>query len=76
MEIVYVYQRKRKEFGRQPVLRDRLATDLSTNILPDPSYTKNYVERNPISVEVQCVPEKSEHEVRLCSCYLFMRYKK
>ena len=63
MEIVYVYQRKRKEFGKQTHFRDRPAVDLTTNLPPDPSYSRNYVERNTGSVEVQCVPEKSEHEV-------------
>ncbi|KAJ1536017.1 Dynein intermediate chain 2, axonemal, partial [Nowakowskiella sp. JEL0078] len=63
MEIVYVYQRKRKEFGKQPVFLDTLAVNLSSDIPSDPSYARNYVERNPCSVEIQSVAEKSEHEV-------------
>ncbi|KAJ3031120.1 Dynein intermediate chain 2, axonemal, partial [Rhizophlyctis rosea] len=62
MEIVYVYQRKRKEFGRQPNFRDRGA-ETSLSIHPDPQYARNYIERNPCTSEVQSVPERSEHEV-------------
>ncbi|TPX36934.1 hypothetical protein SmJEL517_g00917 [Synchytrium microbalum] len=62
MEVVYVYQRKRKEFGRQTQFRDILATELSVHILPDPSQEKNYLVRNPCAAEVQCAPDKSEHE--------------
>ena len=52
MEIVYVYQKKRKEFGRQANFHDRLA-ELVLSIPPDPSYAKNYIERNPTHVETQ-----------------------
>ncbi|KAH6583073.1 hypothetical protein BASA61_008197 [Batrachochytrium salamandrivorans] len=62
MEIVFVYQRKRKEFGRQTLFTERPA-ELTVNIPPEPTYIKNYVERNPCHAEVQCAPEKSEHEV-------------
>ncbi|KAL2916816.1 hypothetical protein HK105_203595 [Polyrhizophydium stewartii] len=62
MEIVYVYQRKRKDFGRQPLFSEKPA-ELSVSVPPDPSYMKNYAERNPCQAEVQCAPEKSEHEV-------------
>ncbi|TPX42236.1 hypothetical protein SeMB42_g02765 [Synchytrium endobioticum] len=63
MDIVLVYQRKRKDFGRQPQFRDILATELSVHIPPDPTLDKNYIVRNPTSTEVQCAPDKSEHEV-------------
>ena len=62
MEIVFVYQKKRKEFGRNPNFGDR-AAELSINIAPDASYTKNYVERNPCFAEIQTAADKSEHEV-------------
>jgi hypothetical protein len=62
MEIVYVYQKKRKEFGKQSLLSDR-AAEIALSIAPDPSYIKNYVERNPTHTEAQCCPDKSEHEV-------------
>jgi dynein intermediate chain 2 len=62
MEIVYVYQRKRKEFGKQTNFRERLA-ETSLNLAPDPLYMRNYVERTNCQVEIQSVPEKAEHEV-------------
>ncbi|KAI9223721.1 WD40-repeat-containing domain protein [Blastocladiella britannica] len=63
MEIVYVYQKKRREFGRQPLLADR-APDLAVHIPSDPSYGEaNYVERNPITVELMATNDMSEHEV-------------
>jgi dynein intermediate chain 2 len=62
MEIVYVYQKKRKDFGKQPLFADRLA-EITTAIAPDPAYIKNFTERNPSHSEVQCCPDKSEHEV-------------
>ncbi len=60
--MVYVYQRKRKDFGKQPLFSDR-AAELTVSIPPEPSYMKNYVERNPCHFEVQASAEKSEHEV-------------
>ena len=62
MEIVYVYQKKRSEFGKQALLSDRPA-EVSLTISPDPAYMKNYVERNPTHTEIQATPDKSEHEV-------------
>ncbi|KAI8587487.1 Dynein intermediate chain 2, axonemal [Geranomyces variabilis] len=72
MEVVYVYQKKRKEFGRQPTFGDRPAT-LGLDISPDPTQMRNYVERNPCSIEIQSVPEKSEHEVNTESFVLSNR---
>ncbi|KAI9187997.1 hypothetical protein H9P43_002388 [Blastocladiella emersonii ATCC 22665] len=62
MEIVYVYQKKRREFGRQPLLGDR-PPDLTVHIAPDAAAADAVVERNPITVEMQAAPEMSEHEV-------------
>jgi len=62
MEIVYVYQRKRNEFGKQPLFRNKPAWQ-SVDIEPDPGYIENYTEKKFCSVECQCVPEQSEHEV-------------
>ncbi|KAJ3189484.1 Dynein intermediate chain 2, axonemal [Gaertneriomyces sp. JEL0708] len=62
MEIVYVYQRKRRDFGRQPTFTERLAS-LSVNIPPDPSAGRQWEEKKTGSVEIQCGGEKSEHEV-------------
>ncbi|KAJ8246276.1 hypothetical protein GJAV_G00265790 [Gymnothorax javanicus] len=62
MEIVYVYTKKRREFGRQCNFSDRPA-ELHVDILPDPSLAANFIERDPCDVPVQCAQEMSEHEV-------------
>jgi dynein intermediate chain 2 len=62
MEIVHVYQKKRKEFGRQCLFGDRHAK-LIVDINPDPELRKDYVYKNPNEVAIQCSSEFSEHEV-------------
>ena len=67
MEIVYVYQKKRRDFGKQSTFSDR-APELGCSIPPDHEYSNNYYERNPCQQNIQAVPEQSEHEV--FSCYI------
>jgi dynein intermediate chain 2, axonemal len=43
-------------FGERPA-------ELTLDIQPDPEYIKNYTERALCQVEIQSVPDKSEHEV-------------
>ncbi|CAG5123303.1 unnamed protein product [Candidula unifasciata] len=62
MEIVYVYTKKRSEFGRQCNFSDRIA-ELHVDIPPDDSLLQNFIERNPIDIGIQSVQEMSEHEV-------------
>jgi len=62
MEIVYVYTKKRSEFGRQCNFTDRPA-ELHVDVAPDNSLTSEFIERNPCDVATQCVQEMSEHEV-------------
>ncbi|XP_002735265.1 dynein intermediate chain 3, ciliary-like [Saccoglossus kowalevskii] len=62
MEIVYVYTKKRNEFGRQCNFSDRQA-ELHVDILPDESLTSNFIEKNPVDCGLQCVQEMSEHEI-------------
>ncbi|MBN3307577.1 DNAI2 protein, partial [Amia calva] len=62
MEIVYVYTKKRSEFGRQCNFSDRPA-ELHVDILPDPTQAVNFIERNPCDTPTQCIQEMSEHEV-------------
>ena len=62
MEIVLVYQRQRKEFGRQPLFRDRPA-ELTTNYPSDPALAGNYVVKNPCFASTSSCPDYSEHEV-------------
>lgn len=62
MEIVYVYTKKRQEFGRQCNFSDR-AAELHVDIMPDDSLAANFVEKNPVDIGIQCVQEMSEHEI-------------
>lgn len=62
MEIVYVYTKKRREFGRQCNFSDRPA-EVHVDIPSDSDYLHNYCQRNPITRGVQCTPEMSEHEI-------------
>lgn len=62
MEIVYVYTKKRAEFGRQPLFTDQSA-QLNVDIEPDDSLKDNFIERNPVDMAVQYTPQMSEHEV-------------
>ncbi len=62
MEIVFVYQRLRKDFGRAPKFHD-LPADILAETMPNPDLKDDYVERNPTDVAIQCIPEYSEHEV-------------
>lgn len=62
MEIVYVYTKKRSEFGRQCQFSDRPA-ELLVDIQPDTTLLTNFVEKSPVDTGIQSVPEMSEHEV-------------
>jgi dynein intermediate chain 2 len=62
MEIVFVYQRLRKEFGRAPKFTD-FPSDVLAETMPNPDMLAEYVEQNPTDVAIQCIPEYSEHEV-------------
>ena len=62
MEIVFVYQRLRKEFGRAPKFMD-FPSDVMAETMPNPDMLAEYVEQNPTDVAIQCIPEYSEHEV-------------
>ena len=66
MEIVYVYTKKRSEFGRQCNFSDRQA-ELHVDIAPDDKLLQDYIEKNPCDTGIQCVQEMSEHEVRMLS---------
>ncbi|NXW09589.1 DNAI2 protein, partial [Fregetta grallaria] len=62
MEIIYVYTRKRSEFGRPCSFSDRPAK-VSVDIPPDPSMASNFILRNPVDSYVQHGSDMSEHEV-------------
>ncbi|XP_012384708.2 dynein axonemal intermediate chain 2 isoform X1 [Dasypus novemcinctus] len=61
MEIVYVYVKKRSEFGKQCNFSDRQA-ELNIDIPPNPELAEQFMERNPVDTGVQCSTSMSEHE--------------
>ncbi|XP_047403737.1 dynein axonemal intermediate chain 2 isoform X2 [Sciurus carolinensis] len=61
MEIVYVYVKKRSEFGKQCNFSDRQA-ELNIDISPNPELALQFVERNPVDTGIQCSTSMSEHE--------------
>ncbi|TEA30801.1 hypothetical protein DBR06_SOUSAS4110272, partial [Sousa chinensis] len=61
MEIVYVYVKKRSEFGKHCNFSDRQA-ELNIDIPPNPELAKQFVERNPVDTGIQCSISMSEHE--------------
>jgi dynein intermediate chain 2 len=64
MEIVYVYTKKRAEFGRQCNFSD-CQTKLHTDIAPDDTLAAQFIDKNPCDRAVQNAPEMSEHQVSL-----------
>ncbi|XP_062507581.1 dynein axonemal intermediate chain 2-like, partial [Corticium candelabrum] len=62
MEIVYVYTRKRSEFGRQCNFSDR-GVELNSDIVPDDTLAAQFIDKNPCDKMLQNAPEMSEHEV-------------
>lgn len=60
MEIVYVYERARRDFGRHCAFEES-DPKILIDVAPDPEKRKEYIVHDPISVGIQCVPEKSEH---------------
>ena len=65
MEITTVFQKVRNEFGR-PV-NNFMTTEpqLLDEFPPEKELTGTYIERNPSVLDVQAIPEMSEHEVRV-----------
>ena len=62
MEITYVYTKKRADFGRQCNFTDRPAEVLA-DILPEKDLRKEFIDRNPCDLALQCSNDFSEHEV-------------
>jgi|SaaInlStandDraft_5_1057022.scaffolds.fasta_scaffold42863_2 dynein intermediate chain 2, axonemal len=63
MDIVHVYTKQRKKFGKPCSFTEKPA-ELLVDIQPDESLGGEFVKKNPSHQEVQCAPEMSEHEVR------------
>uniref|UniRef100_G3VY15 Dynein axonemal intermediate chain 2 n=1 Tax=Sarcophilus harrisii TaxID=9305 RepID=G3VY15_SARHA len=62
MEIVYVYVKRRSEFGKQCNFSDRQA-ELSIDIPPNPELNEQFIVRDPVDRGIQCSYDMSEHEV-------------
>lgn len=65
MEITTVYQKVRNEFGRPVNTFMPSESQLLDEFLPEKELLGSYIERNPSVLDVQAMPEMSEHEVRL-----------
>jgi hypothetical protein len=70
MEIVHVYQRIRKDFGRSCTHFETTGVETIIDLKPDPAQTTKFIVRNPVNVGVQCAPLTSEHFVNIIHLYL------
>eukprot|EP01048_Picozoa_sp_COSAG05_P023705 COSAG05_NODE_5244_length_1227_cov_6.901596_1_plen_158_part_10 len=61
MEIVYVYTKKRKEFGRHTGHFTDRAAQVEFDIPPNAEVSENFMEKNPCVLEMHCIPAFSEH---------------
>ncbi|KAL3276240.1 hypothetical protein HHI36_020956 [Cryptolaemus montrouzieri] len=62
MEIQYVYQKKRSEFGRQCLFTDK-GPELIDNYLPDKNLLREYILRDPVNASQQGAPQFAAHEL-------------
>ncbi|KAK5640046.1 hypothetical protein RI129_010857 [Pyrocoelia pectoralis] len=62
MELQYVYQKKRNEFGRQCIFYDK-GPDLIDNYPANKELLQNYIFKDPVSQETQYGPILAEHEL-------------
>ena len=69
MEIQYVYQKKRSEFGRHAQFSDR-AAEIHVDIPPDMELRKDFMPRNPCNIGIQAVQQMSEHTGRDCRVFV------
>ncbi|KAF5294468.1 hypothetical protein FQR65_LT01594 [Abscondita terminalis] len=60
MDVQYVYQKKRSEFGRQCLFSDK-GPDLIDHYPSTKEYLPQYILRDPVNQETQCGPIQSEH---------------
>lgn len=62
MEIQYVYQKKRSEFGRQCLFSDK-GPDLIDNYPSNKRNLWEYILRDPVDSYTQYAPVQAEHEI-------------
>ena len=63
MEITTLYQKERREFGRACGHFSSTDSVLLEPFLTDERLRDQFIERNPSVLDVQAIPEMSEHEV-------------
>jgi len=63
MEITTLYQKERAQFGRPVNAFMPTEPQLIDEFPPEKELTGTYIERNPSLLDVQAIPEMSEHEV-------------
>lgn len=59
-EIVYTYQKPRREFGRHPEFQDS-EPEVLIDIHPNQGLLDQFIRQDPYETEIQCVPEISEN---------------
>ncbi|KAI3386145.1 hypothetical protein SNEBB_010015 [Seison nebaliae] len=62
MDQVYVYTKKRKDFGRQCLFSD-FGAEIHVDCAPDAALAKKFIRKTPLNQSVQVASEYSEHEV-------------
>lgn len=62
MEVQYVYQKKRSEFGRQCLFSDK-GPELIDNFPPDKNVLREYLLRDPVNRFQQGAPQFAAHEL-------------
>lgn len=62
MEIVHEFAKERREFGT-PCLHFSDSSLETQDVPPDEEVRAAFLERNPCSIDVECIPDLSEHEV-------------
>ena len=63
MDIVFVYTKKRKAFGRSVRHFTDVGPTIEAEILPDPELGRQYMEKNPCVLEMHCIVPISVHAV-------------
>ena len=64
MDITTVYQKERRDFGRPTVGFTATDVEVLDEFEQDPVMLSSHIERNPTSLDVQAIPERSEAYVR------------
>lgn len=62
MDIVHVYRKKRREFGRHCDF-EASECEIIIDKKPEEEIATQYILQNPFPMAVQCVPDMNEHKV-------------